>query len=69
MDGDLDPAVRATCKLMSGADVGEQVNYAGILEQRSLMNNSFFNWFAQALSPFPHTVFRLENLIALGQTS
>ena len=59
----IDVAARSICKLMSGPEVGDMVNYAGILDQRKLMQSGFFNWLARCFSLYPPAVKRLENLV------
>ena len=63
VEGDIESANLALVKTMTGADIAERVQLAGLRDQSGQIDGSFFAWLAKCLSPTPHTIGRIENLV------
>ncbi|MCI4664678.1 MAG: hypothetical protein MRY74_08145 [Neomegalonema sp.] len=67
MQGRIDVAMRALAKMMSGADVGQHVNFSGVIAQHLQLKGSIFSWLARCMSSTPHLSYRMANLIRFGR--
>ncbi|MEP6342195.1 MAG: hypothetical protein ABJ275_02685 [Maricaulaceae bacterium] len=61
--GDTTSAVSVLTKLMVGKDIASKVNTESIIKQGYISRGSFFSWLARMLSPFPHTISRVRNIL------
>lgn len=67
IDGDTETGVDALVSLVVGPNIAHRVNVKEFVGQAVSHRGSFFAWLARALSRFPHSANRVENLLRFGK--